>query len=239
MVASLPDCRVLVDPVARDGAWNMAMDAVLLETALCRELCSLRLYRWDSPTVSLGYFQDVRAVSGELCGLAVVRRLSGGGAIVHDRELTYSCALPASHPLAQRPLELYACVHQQVIEALSEFDVVASLRGRTVQGRSDEFLCFGRGDAFDVVIDESKILGSAQRRRKGAILQHGSLILERSPYAPQFPGVCDLTAATIEVGALTDRIAERVGALLSDSPARGAPFAMEIQRAEQLLQCEA
>ena len=67
--------------------------------------------------------------------------------------------------------------------------------------RNREFLCFGRGDAQDLVVDTPtgevhKVLGSAQRRRRGAVLQHGSLLLRRSDAAPEFPGLFDLAAAT-------------------------------------------
>jgi hypothetical protein len=103
-----------------------------------------------------------------------------GGAIVHDRELTYSCALAASHPFVREPRKIYTSVHLAVIELLAGYGLSATLRGESLPGLDREFLCFGRGDQDDVVIGPEKILGSAQRRRKGAVLQHGSLVLWRS-----------------------------------------------------------
>jgi lipoate-protein ligase A len=82
-------------------------------------------------------------------------------------------------------------------------------------GRAGEFLCFGRGDAFDVVLGGHKVLGSAQRRRKGAILQHGSLVLRRSSFAPQFPGIADLADFSLSESALAERLAGAVGAVIS------------------------
>lgn len=215
----LPDCRVIVDRVPQSGAWNMAVDELLLQAAVDDDRSSLRWYRWDQPTVSVGYFQDPAAIGQfpKLALLPVVRRLSGGGAIVHDVELTYACALPASHPLAREPRELYTLIHGAIVDVLAEFGVIAKLRGSEETGRSGEFLCFSRGDSFDVVVGAEKVLGSAQRRRKGAILQHGALVLRRSAYAPQFSGILDLVAVTIDVERLLERLVAQVAGLLSEN----------------------
>jgi lipoyl(octanoyl) transferase len=216
----LPACRVIIDGKPQSGAWNMAVDELLLEAAVNEGACALRWYRWDQPTLSLGYFQDPTAVSGDavLAGLPIVRRLSGGGAIVHDQELTYSCALSATHPYAHQPRELYTRIHQCIIEVLAEFGLLAAFRGHHDRKRDGEFLCFGRGDAFDVVIGSEKILGSAQRRRKGAILQHGALVLRRSLHAPQFQGILDFATGPIDVDELSQRLTDRVAQLLSAEP---------------------
>src|SRR5205085_6928409 len=103
--------------------------------------------------------------------MPIVRRLSGGGAIIHHHELTYSCAVPAGHNLARDPRQLYAAVHERIISVLAEFDVPAALRGATRPSQSQEFLCFARGDDFAVSVVVPKGLGSAHRHRKGAILQ--------------------------------------------------------------------
>jgi lipoyl(octanoyl) transferase len=202
-------CRVFVDPPA-DGAWNMAVDEALLEQAADEGVASLRFYQWREPTLSLGYFQryaerDQHAASR---GAAVVRRLSGGGALLHDRELTYSIALPAGHAMARRSPELYAAVHQVLIEVLAARGVVAHLHGDDASQhihhkssgtadapRDEPFLCFARRTDADVVIHTSsaqthaKIAGSAQRRRRGAVLQHGGVLLAASPCAPELPGI--------------------------------------------------
>src|SRR4051794_22517252 len=94
-------CRLIVDSPA-DGAWNMALDEALLIDAETSGVASLRFYSWREPTLSLGYFQrhTDRAGHAASAGCLLVRRASGGGAILHDRELTYSIALPQAHPLA-------------------------------------------------------------------------------------------------------------------------------------------
>jgi lipoate-protein ligase A len=171
----------------------MAVDEALLEAALERDECFVRWYRWSVPTISLGYFQEAAAAAApRFVGLPVVRRLTGGGAILHHLELTYSCAIAANHPLAHAPHQLYDAVHERIIDVLRGHGISARPRGLAVRQEQEPFLCFGRGDRRDVLVDADKVLGSAQRRRRGAVLQHGSLVLNRSPFAPEFPGVLDL-----------------------------------------------
>ncbi|MBS0262678.1 MAG: lipoate--protein ligase [Planctomycetes bacterium] len=195
----------------------MAVDATLLNSALTHSLCSVRFYRWETPTVSLGHFQDVASLrkTPRLASLPVVRRLSGGGAIVHHHELTYSCAVPKDHALAAEPRQIYNLVHQRIIACLKELGIATRLRGTQISEKAGAFLCFGRGDDFDVVIGDVKVLGSAQRRRKGAILQHGSLILKRSEYAPDFPGLSDLSNLEILATDLQRVLPEAVGRLFA------------------------
>jgi len=176
------------------GSRNMATDEYLLEAALADGLKAVRMYRWYEPTVSLGYFQnsDDEALSATFQNLAAVRRLSGGGAILHHHELTYSFVLPADDPLTQVPTELYGRVHKTIIDVLQEFGADCSMRGEDDAKSDEPFLCFVRGDRHDIHCNGHKVVGSAQRRRKGAVLQHGSIILERSAHAPEIPGLRDL-----------------------------------------------
>src|SRR4051812_39572627 len=93
-------CSLIIDAPA-DGAWNMALDEALLHAAESDGTATLRFYGWREPTLSLGYFQKHvdRALHSASENCTLVRRTSGGGAILHDRELTYSIALPKSHRL--------------------------------------------------------------------------------------------------------------------------------------------
>jgi len=189
--------KLLVEPNAHSGSWNMAVDESLLELALESDQCTVRIYSWETATVSLGYFQSAADFqsSKRFQGLPVVRRLSGGGAILHDTEVTYSLALASTHPLSADPTRLYEIVHSAIIRLLASMGVQAAMRG-TDESRSDEpFLCFIRGDRHDILEGDHKIVGSAQRRRRGAVLQHGSLIIEASPHASEIPGICDLADA--------------------------------------------
>lgn len=175
--------RVLNDP-AWDGPTNMARDEALLRRVGRGESpATLRMYQWDPPTISLGYFQrysDYAALPAPAGGLPVVRRLTGGGAILHDLELTYSLTLPIAHPLLEAgPNRLYELMHDVVIAALS----IRGVHGRRC-GVSDDsgaargpFFCFARRHCYDVLVGEDKLAGSAQRRTRSAVLQHGSIVL--------------------------------------------------------------
>lgn len=179
---------------AHSGAWNMAVDEALLEESLTTGQIFLRMYRWSEATVSLGYFQNEadRNRDPRLSGLPIVRRLSGGGAILHHHEQTYSCVVPPAHELAQTPYQLYERIHSTVREWLNRHGIPAEFRNSGSEAHEDQFLCFRREAAPDLVVNGHKILGSAQRRRRGAILQHGSLLLKRSEHVPEILGVSDL-----------------------------------------------
>ncbi|MCE5267831.1 MAG: lipoate--protein ligase family protein [Planctomycetaceae bacterium] len=188
--------RLLLDPPA-SGSWNMAVDEALLEAAT-EGHSTLRFYRWSEPTLSLGYFQTYkdRFAHEASRDCAVVRRSSGGGAILHDIELTYSLAVPEQHPLAATRLKTYRAVHFALIAALKRWQIEAGMLTCATAPRPDggrePFLCFQRRSPGDVLVGCHKVAGSAQRRCRGAVLQHGSLLLARSPAAPELDGLKEL-----------------------------------------------
>ena len=207
--------ELIVDVDAQSGRFNMAMDEALLELGAARDVCICRVYRWSVPTVTLGYFQAKQEQQiSPFPELPVVRRLSGGGAILHDQELTYSCVLPVEHPVRHDPSQLYVMIHKGLIHLLADCGAMSCLRSdflsrvtrksitTTEAGNSqsaaqlaEAFLCFLRQNPNDIVDTDSgiKIVGSAQRRRRGVILQHGSILLKASPIAPSIKGVLDLS----------------------------------------------
>ncbi|MBA4187621.1 MAG: lipoate--protein ligase family protein [Planctomycetaceae bacterium] len=176
---------------AADGPTNMAADEALLESACEHGVASLRFYTWTEPTVTLGYFQpsEARALPN-LSGLAWVRRSTGGATIVHHHEVTYSFALPAA---AQRKSpEPWICRFHRLIRAvLATRGVQSQLVVCGEEVKRGDVLCFLHHTAGDLAINGSKVAGSAQRKLRGAILQHGSLLLRRSAFAPDLPGVND------------------------------------------------
>ncbi len=195
----------------------MAVDEALLDSVAHTGEMVIRWYAWQTPTISLGYFQTAPefAPDDPLHGLNVVRRLSGGGAILHHHEWTYSCVLPATHPQAQRPTALYTDVHSAMIDVFESLGAPARLRGeRAVGDERNIFLCFLRGDPRDVVLAGHKVVGSAQRRRGGAVLQHGSVLLRASVHAPGHPGLRDLAHIDVDDHALRDLLAQAVAARL-------------------------
>ena len=196
--------RILVDPPAV-GAWNMAVDEMLLGRAAAHGEAVLRLYRWSPATLSLGYFQRAAERVGHAASRScpLVRRSSGGGAILHDQELTYSLSLPISHPAAADPETLYRRTHGLLVETLAGFGITATLNERTLVPLGGEpFFCFQRRSVGDVLVDGHKICGSAQRRRKGALLQHGSILVAASSFAPELPGLMELSGRPLAVDQL-------------------------------------
>jgi len=196
--------RLLIDGAA-GGAWNMAADAALLVAVAESGECALRFYGWAPATVSLGYFQPYADRERHAPSLAcpVVRRSTGGGAIVHDRELTYSLALPLEHPLGQRAELLYDAVHDALIELLAAQGIQLTRcpgpsAGKQTPKSAQPFLCFQRRACGDVLLGNFKVCGSAQRRGRGAVLQHGSLLLATSPWATELPGLRELTGIDLD-----------------------------------------
>lgn len=205
---------LLIQTEAQAGSRNMAVDEALLEAARFEGLAAVRFYRWAEPTLSLGYFQKSPPddLPVELQTLETVRRLSGGGAILHHHEWTYSCVLPAGHALKEEPARLYDLVHEEMIAWFRRHDIPAALRGSSAGKQMEEpFLCFGREDPRDIVLGSHKIVGSAQRRRRGAVLQHGSVLLNRSPYAPMYPGLQDLANDPLPIDDWIEPLAKQIG----------------------------
>jgi lipoate-protein ligase A len=192
------------------GPHNMAADEVLLEQA-AKGLTLLRCYGWSSATVSLGYFQshEIREQDSLLSSLPFVRRPTGGATLVHDRELTYALALPAM-VAGSFAASWLAKIHTVIADVLARFGVRTDLPAGTKQSSIHPALCFHQHAAVDLLIGPSKILGSAQRKHRGALLQHGSILLSKSPHTPTLPGIRELTGKEITAMALADRVVERL-----------------------------
>jgi lipoyl(octanoyl) transferase len=176
--------RLLVDAPS-SGAWNMAVDEVLLEgVATGASPPTLRFYQWKPACLSLGYFQPFDVVDLDGCralGVEVVRRPTGGRAILHDRELTYSVALPAS-VLGQDGgvLPSYYRLSLALRDGLSRLGIPATLAPEAAASRSSDHgpICFDRPSAHEILLQGRKLVGSAQMRRGAALLQHGSILIE-------------------------------------------------------------
>lgn len=164
-----------------EPGWNLALDEALLASAEPRP--TLRFYTWRPHALSLGYFQRFAELAGPARELVLVRRFTGGGAIHHAEELTYAVAAGRTHPLFQGEVaHSYARVHALLARAFVAFGVHAAPRGtRALRSERDATgMCFHRSTAFDLVWDERKGVGSAQRRSKGRVLHHGSIKLGAS-----------------------------------------------------------
>ncbi len=195
------------------GPENMAADEALLGSAVAG-VASLRFYGWSEPTVSLGYFQPeaVRRADPAVARLPVVRRPSGGATLVHDRELTYALALPAGPPWqpaeAAGPFWLRR-MHGVIARALRTLGVPA--REVDTPEEKPGFLCFRRLTPGDLVIGSDKVVGSAQRRQRGALVQHGAVLLAASPSAPVLPGIRELAGRALDIADVREAVAAQLG----------------------------
>ncbi|HED65658.1 MAG TPA: lipoate--protein ligase family protein [Planctomycetes bacterium] len=172
------------------AGWNMGLDEALL--LLPAERPTLRLYTWDPPALSLGYFQRAADVPALARVPRAVRRLTGGGAIHHAEELTFSIALPADHPLYAGPVrESYLRIHATIARALEGLGVPASPRGDRplASDRPSGGMCFEDSCELDLVWGDRKGVGSAQRRTGGRILHHGSIKLSPSEFDTQVASI--------------------------------------------------
>jgi lipoate-protein ligase A len=204
----------LLPLVTAGGSWQMAADEVMLEAAVAAR-ASFRVYAWTEPTLSLGYFQpvSVRLSDPLLTCLPYVRRATGGAELVHDREVTYALALPAGAPW-QRPGESWVGrLHRVLQETFAAFGIETRLVES--ERKLGDALCFLHHTAGDLLLGAAKIVGSAQRKSRGALLQHGSVLLAQSRHTPALPGVRELTGITLSVpafgAAFTEQFARDTG----------------------------
>lgn len=180
------NARRLDDPPL-SGAENMARDEALL---LVRRSPTLRFYHWVRPTVSLGYFQPASSLPLETLrrqGRDVVRRPTGGKAILHDDELTYSLCLPEEGPANAAPARIVARVHGAVAAALERLSCAGCVLRHAQELASDRAgspWCFEDSVPTDLVLRRRKVLGSAARRLRGWILVHGSLVVHAPAETP-------------------------------------------------------
>lgn len=221
--------RLLVSPAA-DGARNMALDHALLDRAAQHDEAVLRLYAWSRPTVSLGMHERSRFTAEDAArlDLDVVRRPTGGRALLHHREVTYSVTAPAQHASLR---ESYAAINAILLDGLRRLGVPAleaERRGRPIA--PDGAACFAEPNAGELVVDGRKLVGSAQRRDEHAFLQHGSILLAddqariaelRGRAAPP-PAATVAAALGREVGFA--EVCEAIAAALRDAAAVVEPF---------------
>jgi lipoate-protein ligase A len=224
----------LVVTYGADPAFNMGLDEALLEAADAPP--TLRLYTWKPDTLSLGYFQALAHVPGHERARALVRRITGGGAIHHVRELTFSIAVALDHPIYRGPTgESYARVHAALADALRQAGVAAAPRGAAAldSDRAGTGMCFHASTPLDLAWGGRKGVGSAQRRRRGRVVHHGSIKLGDSPLET---GVATLPGGGRDPGPaeLGDLVVDALARAFDLSFQRGVPEPAERERARRL-----
>ena len=171
-------------------SFNMALDEALLDWHSEGKIPpTLRFYGWNPPTLSLGYFQkihqEINLKKVEEHGLGLVRRMTGGRAVLHDQELTYNVVVSEHYPnIPKTVTEAYRFISQGILEGFRElgldayFSVPESKEDKDQLKNPRSAICFDAPSWYELVVEGRKVAGSAQTRQKGVILQHGSILLE-------------------------------------------------------------
>lgn len=175
----------LLETGSHDGFFNMAVDEMLARSRAL-QMPVLRVYAWRPHAISLGFHQspdDLDLARCESDGVDVVRRPTGGRAIYHAHEVTYSVVIPGAHPLyGEKPLEVYNRISSALVNALLRTGVELQLARAQMPDAGfgnyqKRFACFATSAKYEVQSHGKKLVGSAQRRFESALLQHGSIIL--------------------------------------------------------------
>lgn len=177
-----------IDSGPNTGAFNMAMDESMALTAEETDFQpTLRLYRWQPYTISLGYHQRQQDIDLDKCrqdGIGLVRRPTGGRAILHAEEITYSVVLPASsHFYSEQILPSYKILSNALVTGLLllspaiHFEQTDKVLKTNYTRGFDNLPCFSSSIQYEISANDKKLVGSAQRRFKNALLQHGAILI--------------------------------------------------------------
>ena len=217
----------------------MAVDAALLERAHSTGECVMRIYEWSRPTLSLGRNQIGRGHydlgRAHAAGVDIVRRPTGGRAVLHHQELTYSITAPA-HALGTHR-ESYARINQLLLAALRTLGVEAAIAGKGGRAPGPGLApCFDLPGEGELTAGGRKLVGSAQWRDAGALLQHGSILVEddqalatallRAPAAPP-PPAASLRALLGRAPAAADLAAAVWGAIVTMEDPDASPLVVD------------
>lgn len=178
----LQETWYLLDTGYHDAAINMAIDeALLIWNSEGKIRPVIRFYGWEKPSLSLGHFQRAEKAidfSGvEKHGCQVVRRLTGGSAVLHDDEITYSITVPESHPKIPATVnEAYYVLSQGILKGYQLLGIDAQFAIPEKELRKERTaVCFEKPAIYEMIVEGKKISGNAQTRKSGVLLQHGSI----------------------------------------------------------------
>ena len=170
-------CR-FIDTGFNDAFTNMAIDETILQHC---QIPTLRVYSWSPKAVSIGYNQNIiKEINLDYCkknNIEIVRRLTGGKAVFHDREITYSFIIPEKLNLLSNNInESYKEIANALLIALEKVGLKAEIK--KVPEKIATPICFNSSNWYELLVNGRKISGSAQRRFNGKVLQHGPILID-------------------------------------------------------------
>ncbi len=170
-------CR-FIDTGFRNAFENMAIDEAILR---CCKMPTLRVYGWKPAAISIGYNQDAeKEINLDYCkknNIKIVRRLTGGKAVFHDKEITYSFILPENSNLIPFEVnESYKVIANALVIALKKIGINAQMKKSPEKIKTP--ICFNSSNWYEILVNGKKISGSAQRRLNGKVLQHGPILID-------------------------------------------------------------
>ena len=214
--------RVIKDG-AQTGVLNMQRDSELLTGHHPDDDTVLRLYRWDPPAISIGYNQEFSHFDGQAAheaGLDLVRRPTGGRAILHDQELTYSIVGTSPGPLFGDTLHSsYQLINQALLRFLESLGLQADISEGESREDARGLVCFKSAGRHEIRVGGLKLIGSAQRRTGGVFLQHGSILTGLGHQdLPRYllPGTGGSGMRPDELGAVTTDLGQLLGRTLTE-----------------------
>ena len=216
--------RLLMDR-PREGAYNMAVDeAILISHALGEVPPTLRLYQWSPPAVSIGFSQNLtKEVDVKNCshlGIDIVRRPTGGRAVLHDKELTYSVIIH-TRMLPGSVLETYKFLSQGLLEAINLLGLTARIAPKPVKSLNPGSpSCFDSSSWYEIEVSGKKLVGSAQTRKKDVLLQHGAILME-----------LDINKLLQVLAAPSEKVRQRLAAALKKQATAINPELLQLGRA--------
>jgi len=212
----MKEWSLIIDPVPCAGSWNMAVDEHLFGSLGGGGETVVRFYRWARPTVSLGYSQSVdRAVDLEFCGnngIDVVRRMTGGKLVLHDREITYSVSSTDASVFSSTLSSSYRLISEALVRGLQRMGLPAALAGPAPEAyRRGVMPCFSYPARDEIEINGRKVVGSAQKRVGSRFLQHGSIPLDADPDREhRVASVCRADPANVRIISLSEALGHPV-----------------------------
>jgi lipoate-protein ligase A len=180
--------RTIID-TARNPAFNMAADLFLLNSCVNHKTIFVRFYQWSPASISIGLMQDASALldfpAMNKNNVAWIRRPTGGRAVLHENDITYSCIFPVPIvEMGKNIMETYRIISQCLMEGLKNIGIQCvscdSTQSLTETKRELKLPCFLAPNRNEIMVEGKKLVGSAQKRGAEAILQHGSIPLTKA-----------------------------------------------------------